>query len=194
MVHWPTLPSSTPGRRTQPKSLSRPVHQVTTELHIASSINLTLESGTDYHYFFTNTAAMMARVEPIGTSAPSEYTVMTRDKGDLRYGVVSSRRYKEDIEDADETRLVRAFDRLRIRDWIWGGETPPEDERHGRNGVGVIAEEMEPLLPEAVRYRKTESERTVDGLDPVALCVVLAAKLRQLEADLNDLKARSPKW
>lgn len=134
-------------------------------------------------YLGTN---LVGTFSPAGTASPVATTIITREKGDLRYAAASSERYKDGIEDADEAALAKAFDALRLRRWTWGGDLPEEDERHGTPGVGFVVEELD--LPEAVRHRWVEEaggETRPNAVAVDALCAALAAKIRTLQARLD---------
>jgi hypothetical protein len=142
-------------------------------------------SGGEFTFFKANN--IIGQVELPGTSAPQSYSIITKEKGDARYASVSSQRYKEAVESVDEAELAAVFDNLTLRQWTWGGELAEDDERTGSAGLGLIAEEVEEVIPDAVRYQWHEEAKRVNGLDPLALIALLVAKVRQLEDRLEDI-------
>jgi hypothetical protein len=146
-----------------------------------------IQRGNNGEIHFFNNDITLARIEQAGTGVGQPYSVITREKGDNRYASVSSRRYKEAVESVDEAELAAIFDNLTLRQWTWGGELAEGDERLGSAGLGLIAEEVEEVIPDAVRYQWHEEAKRVNGLDPLALIALLVAKVRQLEDRLEDI-------
>lgn len=133
----------------------------------------------------------VGRFQANDTAANVNITVMTRIKGDARYSLSSSVRFKKDIQDANEALLLNAFDLFDLRDWIWGGEIPLSDERYGTEGTGLIAEEVAEYLPQAVRYQwsdDTNSTKKINALDPLPIISSLIVKIRHLEERLEELE------
>lgn len=128
--------------------------------------------------------ADVAKIEASGGSANEAATLLTREKGDARYQrVTSSSRYKENIATADPCELGG----LRARTWTWGGELKKDDPQHGRMGYGLIAEEVEPILPTVVHR---DADGRVEGLDTLALIAALVEALNRQGDRIASLEAR----
>lgn len=138
--------------------------------------------------FRDNNELAAAIISPNGTSSPSAQTVITREKGDVRFAAISSRRFKEKIGLAGK--LAHLFDKLTPKRWTWGGEVPEGDERRGAPGLGFIAEEVVQALPEAGRYITTEDGPVLQSLDALALIAVLHAKVRELDLRIAALEGK----
>lgn len=169
----------------------------------AADTGLRLHSGETT---FSHDGVRTAKIKEIGDYS-SSITIMTREKADDRYQMSSSLRFKEElgiIPDYElSAKLIHAFDHMEPRSWIWGGELAKSNERRGTTGIGFVIEEMIDLLPEAVRYNhnprwEKDSPETTGpkekliptALDPLALCAMLHEKIKQLESELDELKAK----
>lgn len=131
------------------------------------------------YLYVTVSGTNVAVFDYTGTGTSSSKTVITRERGDVRYTQVSSAALKDGLSAPEESQLARVFDELAPRAWTWGGDLPAEDERRGRPGLGFVAEDLQEVCPEAVR--------DVDGLkalDTSALLAVVVAKVRDLERRL----------
>jgi hypothetical protein len=143
----------------------------------------------DFMYVARNGTAV-ARWNPAGSTANSSITIMTREKGDSRYDLSSSLRFKENVGATPaavlKAKLLAAFDKFDITSWIWGGEISDEDERYGDPGIGMIAENVLEYLPEAVKHQWVEEGKTKrpNALDPFPIISSLIEKIRQLEERL----------
>ena len=128
-----------------------------------------------------------------GSATVSSNGIITREKGDARYSQTSSLRYKEEI-DQNPVERIGVLDKLQVHTWRWGGETPQSNETFGTVGFGLIAEEVETIIPEAVTYRMVGDEeetsvRTINGLDPLALIAVLVEEVQVLVEEVQVLRA-----
>lgn len=126
--------------------------------------------------------ANVAAVYPGGTAAGQANVIMTREKGDARYGVASSLRYKDDVTVAER---VPGFLEIDLHRWAYGGELAEDDFRRGRAGYGHIVEDLAPVLPEAVE--KDEKGRP-DRLNVGPLLGALHAEIKHLAARLDALE------
>ena len=136
------------------------------------------------------------RYDDLGNSGIS---VINRDLGDARYVRTSSRRFKDKlvkINGSIEDRLLAAFDLFDVKTWIWGKELKEHDERYGTRGIGLVVEELEEFIPEAVRYQwvedkenpeATPSKKRPHALDDSPIIASLILKIRQLEARLEAI-------
>lgn len=132
-------------------------------------------------------------------NAAADTSVITRSLGDARYQRTSSRRFKENIVKISsdiEKKLLDAFDKFDFKTWVWGGEIGEQDERRGTVGIGLIAEELETYIPEAVRYQWTDgptienekkkpTKKQANALDDSPIIAAIVLKIRQLEARLE---------
>jgi len=123
--------------------------------------------------------------------------VLRRVDGDARWGVASSRRFKEAIGTRNDFDAMSILDMLTPKAWTWGGDLSNGDERIGKRGYGLIAEEVEAVFPDAVRYQSTfaEDETTKTGerahsLDPNALIAVLIEAVKDLNAKVEELQTQ----
>ena len=133
---------------------------------------------------FRQDGVQAARIDPAGQTIGHDTAIVTREKGDARYQrTTSSRRFKENVE----TALPADFSSLRSKSWTWGGELDEGDPRHGRRGYGLLAEDVDLVLPLAVL--RDEQERPV-GLDSLALIGALFEELRSLRAELSAMDRR----
>lgn len=129
-------------------------------------------------------------------------TIITKEKGDDRYMASSSIRYKDEIgiiPDTElESKLLDAFDMFDISSWKWGGEIKKDDERLGKQGIGLIVEDLEQILPEAVRYkhnpkydRDTKDDNgnkdklIANSIDVMPIISALITKIRKLEKEIK---------
>ena len=87
-----------------------------------------------------------ARIDPVGTTAPSVTTIITRQKGDARYTQISSdMALKENIQDAPEALPI--IEQLRPVQFTW----KDTEENDSLTHFGLIAQEVQSVLPSAVR-------------------------------------------
>ncbi len=135
-----------------------------------------------------------------GTALGLTHRIVTREKGDVRYQSASSMRFKTDIAPLRDTRDLKSFvEALKVKTFKWGGDLPQTDERYGEPAVGLIAEEVEQIFPEAVVYQYiTELQgdtevnigKRVHGLDPIALIAMLVEDVKDLRKLIINLTAR----
>lgn len=133
----------------------------------------------------------VARFQQNDTTANQNITVMTRIKGDARYSLSSSKRFKTKIQEADENLLRTAFDLLELDSWVWGGEIPKSDERWGTEGIGFVVEKVEEFLPQAARYQWADDNQTKkqpNALDPFPIMASMVLRIRELEERLEQLE------
>ena len=134
-------------------------------------------------YSILNAGTTLARIELAGTSAPQTYSVITREKGDLRFAAASSAEYKDNIKPAPGR--IAKFLGLNPTTFWWGGSLPEDDERRGKKGYGLIWEDVKEVLPEAAR----ELEGGTKVLDPLALIAALFAEVKSLTARLDAMES-----
>lgn len=139
----------------------------------------------------------LLRLDERGTALSVTYSAVTREKGDARYQS-SSRRFKQQIELRD-TLSIDILKQLKPSQWLWGGELSENDERWGTRGVGLIAEDVEEVLPEAVRYQwvtdeegNDTDEKQVMGIDPMAMVAVLVQTVQELTERIEKLEGPVP--
>ena len=123
-------------------------------------------------------------------------SVITRTRGDARYQAISSQRFKEEIKDATVNAL-NIIKKLKPKQWKWGGDVPDGDERRGRIGYGLIAEEVVADMPPAGTYVWEMDEEGNDtqtlklqGLDTMALLTLLIDSMQQVDNRLVQLNQR----
>lgn len=107
----------------------------------------------------------LASVDYAGAAdLPSDDSIVTRVRGDARYApIASSLRYKDLAPRSLSTNKLLS---LLPYAWVWGGALPANDPRRGKRGFGLVAEDVERVLPEAI-VRNEAGE--VEGLDPLTL-------------------------
>lgn len=162
----------------------------------ANNTNGIMGNSTYVYNIVNNSAAY--RFDNEGGAASS---VINRSLGDARYQRTSSRRFKDNIAKINNTiekKLLDAFDKFDLKTWVWGGEIAEHDERRGTVGIGLIAEELETYLKEAVRYqwvdgptpedeKKKPTKKQANALDDSPILAALILKIRQLEARLEEV-------
>jgi hypothetical protein len=126
---------------------------------------------------FYDTTGEIATVSPGGNTTYVATTIMTRAKGDARYQLSSSRRYKENIAKSYAT--PDAFWDLDTYDFTFGGMLPDDDPRRGLKKFGLIAEDVHAVFPEAVTMNSDEPDK-VEALDPAVLIGALFAEVKRL--------------
>lgn len=115
----------------------------------------------------------------LGTSS----SIGVRAAMDSRYSLASSsRRFKENIQRASH---VDGFDLLEVKEWTWGGVLDKDDPKRGNRGRGLIAEEVEPIYPEAVIYDRNGQ---ISGLDALTLCGILFDELQETKIELREVR------
>ena len=149
-----------------------------------------LGTAANAHVLFrANESTVIARIDADGTATVDGNTIITREKGDARFAAISSLRFKEQITPRDD--LAAIFPLLRPIGFTWGGELSESDERFGMAGVSFIAEDVEPVFPEAARYvRLDDGTLVLQSLDPLAIAAVLHAKIAEQESRIAALEAR----
>lgn len=154
-------------------------------------------SGDDLLYQTANddgsSPAIAFRFERAG-GASAANSVVRRDAGDARYQLTSSQRFKTNI--TTTTAYSGVFDQLQPKQFVWGGDLAADDERVGQTTYGLIAEEVEDVFPEAIRYQwvpgdngEDTATKRVQGLDAGALIAVLVDELKAVKARLDVLEA-----
>lgn len=150
-------------------------------IHFFNADNRIQYTGGSFH--FVKDAVTAARVEAGGVGVPNVASVLTREKGDNRYSLISSSlRYKEDVDDARP--LPNLFE-IDTKSWVWGGQLADDDIRRGTPGYGLIAEHVAAVFPEAVRFRGTDP----DGLESLPLIGALFAEVKRLRDRVAALEA-----
>lgn len=138
----------------------------------------------------------VARFEAHDDTVLASTTVLTRIKADARYVNESSIRYKDQLGIIPKAelsqRLLTAFDAFDLTSWVWGKEISNTNIKFGTTGIGIIAEEVEKYLPEAVKYQWVDGEdgeatktKQPNALDPMPIIASLIEKIRQLETRLE---------
>ena len=102
----------------------------------AGDLDLMPGDAATFVQFRNFAGTLNGRFDAPGVTAPAQtYSVVTKEKGDVRYTAISSQRYKQESS-ADAAALLVAFDQLALKGWIWGGEPPEGDERLGSPASG----------------------------------------------------------
>lgn len=104
---------------------------------------------------------------------------------------MSSRRYKENIVDVDESEAKKLLDvrvvQFDYKDHMMG------DDRYCLNQVGVIAEEVEEIIPNAVSATKVEEDGEVkyipDGVGYSKFVPYLIKMVQMQQKEIDELKA-----
>jgi hypothetical protein len=139
--------------------------------------------------FVSVDGALSYRFDGPGTNADNPYTIISRQKGDVRYSSISSRRFKSNItqlSNIDKETLISFIDNVEINSWIWGNDLPTSDERYNTKGLGIVLEDIVDILPESVRYQWTNDMKKIpNSIDPMAVIAALIIKIRQLESKIN---------
>lgn len=142
-------------------------------------------SSTSFTLNNTQTASINYTTED---DLPNGSTIVTRIRGDARYAAISSIRYKENVQPYDISGIIEQFN---IKQWIWGGEIADTDERAGTMGFGLIAEEVNEFLPQAVVWQELDDgTRRINGLDPLTLISVLIDELTDVKTQLAGLRSK----
>jgi hypothetical protein len=125
----------------------------------------------------------------------SPHNIITLEKGNAKYAPISARRFKESIAPTTFDALD-IVSQLHPQAWVWGGELDETQERRGMVGIGLIAEDVEPVLPAAVTYQwvfdgngDATDEKRIQGLDALALIGVLIEALQEMTARIEALEA-----
>lgn len=124
-----------------------------------------------------------ARTEIAGTTAGQATSIITREKGDARYTLVSSLRYKDDVEVSG--RIPGLVD-IDPHTWAWGGELAEDDFRRGEQSYGLIAEHVAAVFPDAVAL---DDQGRPDRLNAGPLFGALLAEIKHLTARVAALEA-----
>ena len=181
------------------KTKSRFVDTTSGELRLEKYNAAGSTYATSFRLYDDATPAIAARIYAnatlqftfdIGTGLATTTSVVTRATGDARYSLASSKRYKTDITEANETELDILFSALMPVEFTWAGEIPKHDTRYGHPAFGFIAEDLTDERLVTYRYKTDEEgneteEREVQGIDPLAMIAVLAAKIRVMEKRIN---------
>jgi hypothetical protein len=158
-------------------------------IYFGSNFNNGIIGNSSYVYNVVNGVALY-RYDGVGNAGIS---VINRDIGDTRYVRTSSRRFKDKLErigGSIENHLLTAFDLFDVKTWIWGKELKEHDERYGSRGIGLVVEDLEEFIPEAVRYQwitnknnpdDVSTEKQPHALDDSPIIAALILKIRQLE-------------
>jgi hypothetical protein len=127
-----------------------------------------------------NDNVVAATIGPVGTASAATSTIITREKGDIRYQAISSERFKPDAAPIEPVDLSG----LTLKGWTWGGELDESHPLFGRPGNGFIAEEVAEILPAAVNY---DANGNIQGLEALALIGHIATYYNR---EIAALKAR----
>ena len=93
----------------------------------------------------------------------------------------SSRRYKTNIKDLTEEEALKVL-QLRPVTFTY---------KHGEGGQrGLIAEEVEPLIPGAVSYTELNGTKVPDGLSYTTFIPYLVKMIQMQQEEINKLKAK----
>lgn len=102
---------------------------------------------------------------------------------DARYEPLSSAsKYKENITRASSSNMIKHVD---LKRWTWGGELSEDDPRRGREGLGLIAEDVANVIPEAIMYNK---DGEIEGLSGLVLIGVLWDEVQELRTKIEALE------
>lgn len=128
----------------------------------------------------TNDIANSTRIRPIrnlnGTSSTRLY--YNSSTGEIHWGTeTSSRRYKTDVVAMDVDFALK-IDQLK----------PVRFRKDGRDSFGLIAEDVEPVFPEAITYHPETG--SVEGINYDMLIAPLILKLNQQSRELSDMRTR----
>jgi hypothetical protein len=122
--------------------------------------------------------------------AVSGWNTVRRRSSDYLVGYDgSSLRYKDNVVDADET--WRSVYNLRPVDFDWNNEIHSDDDGD-RHDYGLIAEEVETVMPQVVTYNVIEGQGDLpvpDGVQYEKLSVYLIPLVQDLNARLEALEA-----
>lgn len=95
----------------------------------------------------------------------------------------SSRRYKKNIEDISDKR-ANLLDNIRVVTYDY------KNEKNGKNLAGVIAEEVEKIIPEVVTYTEINGEKVADGVDYSKFVPYLIKKVQMLQDKINKVEKK----
>lgn len=105
------------------------------------------------------------------------------------FNVSSSRRYKENIKDVTEEDAKKLLD-VRVVEYDYKDGVMPEEKRYGQHGV--IAEEVDEIIPEVVNYAIPDGgEKPVpDGVDYSRFVPYLIKMVQMQQKEIEELKRR----
>ncbi|NRA77818.1 MAG: tail fiber domain-containing protein [Pseudoalteromonas sp.] len=140
-----------------------------------------------------------ARFDSTGTGTTNGQTVMTRQKGDARYQSSSLSILKDEQVPAYADSPLVLLNQLQPKQWVWNDNLPEGDERIGRNGAGLVVEEVQSIIPEAVTWQWNDDGDTETGegatqsprgLDPMAFVALLISSVQQQQTQIETLVER----
>lgn len=109
------------------------------------------------------------------------FSIPTKANADAAYQAASSSlRYKDDARTHRHAATIEALGDLRR--WEWGGELPDDDHLRGREGWGLIAEDVVKVLPEAAVY---DTQGNLTGLQALPLIALLIQEIKDLKQRLD---------
>lgn len=139
-------------------------------------------SKVNFVFFDANNPTKYGRIkQPLSeiSGAPSE--LLWEDVADTLYQAASSSlRYKDNAQVDRHSATVE--DLGEIRRWEWGGELSEDDHLRGREGWGLIAEDVVKVLPEAAVY---DAEGKLSGLQALPLIALLVQEIKDLKQRLD---------
>ena len=109
---------------------------------------------------------------------------MTREKGDNRYNIVSSIRYKDNVQIAPRAEGLLS---LEPKTWDWGGELAEDDFRRGTSSYGLVADDVAAVFPDAVMF---DDQGRPQYLQAGPLFAGLLGEIKHLSAQVAALTAR----
>lgn len=95
----------------------------------------------------------------------------------------SSKRYKENIEDLTEDEASKILD-LDVVSFDYKKDSKME----GKKVAGLIAEDVEKIIPNAVIYEEKEGKKIPDGLDYSKFVPYLIKEIQMLKKEIEELK------
>lgn len=97
----------------------------------------------------------------------------------------SSRRYKENIVDMTEERASKILElETKVFDYN------EESKMNAKNVSGLIAEDVENIIPEAVVYREIDGIKVPDSIDYTSFIPYLIKEVQILNKKLEKLEGR----
>jgi hypothetical protein len=105
------------------------------------------------------------------------------------FNVSSSRRYKENIKDVTEEDAKKLLN-VRVVEYDYKDGVMPEEKRYGQHGV--IAEEVDEIIPEVVNYAIPDGgEKPVpDGVDYSRFVPYLIKMVQMQQKEIDELKKK----
>lgn len=135
--------------------------------------------GAGVHY---SSSSILLRASE-GTSVVNDQNSYYRPIKASAFTQASSKRYKENIEDLTEDEASKILD-LDVVSFDYKKDSKME----GKKVAGLIAEDVEKIIPNAVIYEEKEGKKIPDGLDYSKFVPYLIKEIQMLKKEIEELK------